>query len=40
MDPSNPTNFLEGAGYVKGKDPVIEVDIRKPVRLVARYRKI
>ena len=48
MDPSNPTKFLEGAGYafvgwegdIKSKNPVIEVDIRKPVRLVARYRKI
>ena len=48
MDPSNPRKFLEGAGYafagwegdVKGKNPAIEVNIRKPVRLVARYRKI
>ena len=48
MDPSNPTKFLEGAGYMfagwegdlKGKNPVIEVSIRKPAMLVALHRKI
>jgi hypothetical protein len=48
MDPSNPTVFLEGEGYrfvgwegaARSEQPVVQVRVKSPTTLVARYRKL
>ncbi|MFA5394285.1 MAG: hypothetical protein WC338_07535 [Candidatus Ratteibacteria bacterium] len=48
MDPSNPGKFMEGAGYkfvgwtgdIESREPVITVRVDKPIRLIAKYKKI
>jgi len=48
MDPSNPTKFLDGAGYafagwegaVTGNEPAVEIRVDGPAILVAKYREL
>jgi len=46
MDPSNPTKFLDGAGYAfagwegHGDSPTIEIRVDQPTTLVAKYREL